>query len=145
VQICDANGDPLNHATIKFYDDQGTELTTQVDIDANCVKTVLDWEPPWDYEIIGGQFRQQALPPGNIYLGVIAVPDVPAAGGGSIEFVNGVNLKSVGLEDSVRSDGRTSKKLAYDATYHTNKLRFILRHDAGVQHTMDIMMEIFRA
>lgn len=141
----DVDGSSLSNSTIKFYDNNDTELTTQAELDSSCVKTVIDWEPPWDYEIIGGTFRQLNVPASDTVMHVIAVPDIPAGSGGSIPFVNNINLRFVGTEDRIEANGRTSKHLTYSASLHTNKLRIIVEHNVSVQHRMQIQFEIFRA
>lgn len=141
----DVDGSALGHATIKFYNSSNVELTTQLAIDLGCVKTVIDWEPPWDYEIIGGQFRQLSVPGTDAIMHVIAVPDIPAGSGGSVPFVNNVNLRYLSNSDNIKTDGRTSKKLVYNASLHTNKLRIIIEHSILMTHKMHLMFEIFRA
>lgn len=140
----DASGTSWGHTTIKCYNDETTESSNQTDADSNCVKTVIDWEPTYDYEIIGGLFKQKAVPTNPIRLWVIAVPDISAGSGGSKLFVAGVNLQFIGLEDGIRVDGRATKRLAYNATYHTNKMRMILRHNAGDKHDLNMIFEIFK-
>lgn len=143
----DVDGSNLGHVSIKFYNNSDVELTagTQLELDLDCVKTVIDFEPPWDYEIIGGQFRQLALPGSDLRMHVVAVPDLTLEQGGSVPFVNNVNLKFVGTEDMIQTDGRTSKKLTYDAVYHTNKIRFIFEHGLLLNHKIHLMIELFRA
>lgn len=141
----DVDGTDLGHLSLKFYDSNDQELTAQIDITASCVKTVADWEPTWDYEIIGGTFRQISVPASDVIFNCVAVPDLTAEQGGSVPFANNVNLRFVGTEDHIRADGRSPKQLAYDAVYHTNKLRFIIRHTTGLQHKIQLQMEVYRA
>lgn len=131
--------------TIKCYDIDGNELTTQENCDSSAVKTVIDWEPTYDYEIVGGFFKQKELPSVDVRLWVMGVPDVPAQYGGSKLFAANINLKYVGLEEGIKVDGRAPKYMTYNATYHSNKLRLILKHDAGYKHDMHIVFEIFKA
>ena len=56
------DGTDSTYCSIKFYDASDVELTTQPAIDASCVKTVVDFAPPYDYELIGGSFRQYTSP-----------------------------------------------------------------------------------
>lgn len=151
--ICEAKADNTNfgYSTIKFFklvSGVETEITgddlNQTYLDANCVKTQLDWEPTHDYELIGGMLHQTEVPSSNVRLWIVGVPDVPAAYGGSKEFVTGINLKFFS-DQGVILDGRAPKWLTYSATVHTNKMRFIIRHDAGVKHQLHICMEVFKA
>lgn len=139
----DADDNDLGDISIKLYDSNGDEITTELD-EPNCVKTVVDWEPSYDYELIGGMFKVKQLIVSDVRLWIIGVPDVPAQYGGNKLFASGVNLQFVGLEEGVRADGRASKLLLYDPVYHTNKLRLILKHSAGYQVSMHMLLELFK-
>lgn len=130
--------------TYKIYDNTDTEITDALDENL-AVKTIIDFEPTFDYEIIGGQIQQKTIPGSDVRLWVIAVPDISEAYGGSKEMVGGVNLKYIDPTDKVQADGRVSKYMQYNTTYHTNKLRLMVRHSAGVQHDLLLVLEMFRA
>lgn len=138
-----ADGTDIGFANIKCYNAAGTLLTTQESCDTDAVKTVIDWEPTYDYECLGGMLKQLTAPTEDIRVWVIGVPDVPAAYGGSKEFVSSVNLKYMS-GDGVTADGRAPKYMTYSATYHTNKLRLVFTHAAGYKHSMQMIFEIFR-
>jgi hypothetical protein len=145
-----ADGTDFSFSALKFFklvSNVETEITgddlNQTFLDANCVKTQLDWEPAHDYELVGGMLHQSTVPSSGVRLWIVGVPDVPAAYGGSKEFVTGVNLKFFS-DQGVSLDGRAPKFLAYSATNHTNKMRFIFRHDAGFKHKIHINMEIYK-
>lgn len=137
------DGSNRSGLTYKIYDSENNEITDS-EGESDCVKTVITWEPPYDYEIIGGQLQQKEKPTTNIRFWTIAVPDIPAAYGGSKEMVGGINLKYLDPADKINADGRVSKLMSYSATYHTNKLQFTLKHDAGIQHDFMLVLEIFR-
>lgn len=139
----DENGNDLGFATMKIYDDQGAEITTELG-EAGAVKTVIDWEPPFDYEILGGTIRSSANIVEDIYAYVIAVPDIPKAFGGSKDFICCLNLKFIGANDKVEADGRAAKKLTYDAVNHTNKIRIVLTHPAGIKRSLSLVLEVFK-
>lgn len=135
----------------KFYKlDAGNEVEitgadlNQTFLDANCIKTVIDWEPTHDIEIVGGSLRQKAAPTEDVHLWVVGVPDIPEIYGGSKLFVTHVDLAYIGLEDGVSIDGRAPKYFTYDAVNHTSKIRLILRHSAGFKHKLHMMFEIFK-
>lgn len=136
--------DDYGDCTIKFYDSNGTELTTQGTCDSSCVKTVLDFEPVYDFEIIGGLSKIAATPTNDVRLWVVGVPDVSVESGGSKEMISGINLKFITANDRLIVDGRTSKRMAYNATYHTNKLRIIVRHTAGEKHKIMMVFEYYK-
>lgn len=129
--------------TYKIYDVDNVEITASEN-EVNVVKTIIDFEPPFDYEIIGGYVQQNTKPTTDCRVWVVGVPDVSEAYGGSKEMVGGVNLKFIDPTDKITADGRASKYMTYNATYHTNKLRLIVRHEAGLQHDLMIVFEIFK-
>ena len=141
----DFNENDLGYATIKFYDDQDVELTLQGDIDTDCVKTVVDFEIGHDFEVIGGTFKQTVAPTSNVRLWIIAAPDIPKVMGGTVEFTQGgLNLKRLGANSQIELDGKTAKMMAYDATYHTSKFRFVVRHGAGSKHPLFMSFKLFK-
>lgn len=139
----DSNGQDLGFATMKIYDDQGAEITTELG-ELGAVKTVIDWEPPFDYEVLGGTIRNTADIVEDIYAYVVAVPDVPKAFGGSKDFICCINLKFIGANDKLEADGRAAKKMIYDEVNHTNKIRVILTHPAGVKRSLSLVLEVFK-
>lgn len=139
------DGTDWGFTTIKCYDDEGGELTTQLQCDTQAVKTVIDWEPTFDYEIVGGLYKLESVVGSNVRLWVVGIPDVPAEYGGSKEFISSLNLKYIAKEEGIRVDGRAPKLLKYDPQLHTNKLRIILTHPVGYKHDFSMIFEIFRA
>jgi hypothetical protein len=139
----------LGFLTVKHYKDvSGTDTLmsspTQAQLDSDCIRTDMIWEADYDFEIVGGSIYQASAPSSDIRFYAIGVPDLTKAQGGSVDFcVGGVNLKLIG-STSAQFDGKTSKKMPYDATYHTNKFQFIFRHDAGVQHPVQVVFNIYR-
>lgn len=131
----------LGFVTAKFYDADNNELTTQESIDSSCVKSVIDWQPNHDYEIVGGQLMQGSVPATDIYLWVVGLPGIL-----NVKFAQGgVNLKLAGTNGKVNFDGRASKFLPYSGGAGTNKFQLILRHNAGIQHQLQLVLEIFKA
>ena len=123
---------PYDDATVKEYDVNGALLTSDF---STAVKTVLDFESHNDYDLIGGwtevddSIHGTGL--GQWSIAVLAAPDLPAAWGGCIDFVSEVDLAA--LQDRrLTTDGRASTTIKYDPVYHSGKLRFIIRHPAGV-------------
>lgn len=142
------DGTNRSGVNIKFYNNSDQEITNYglLDINLNaCTKTVIEFEPPYDYEIIGGSVQQLMQPSTDVRLWVIAVPDISENNGGSKEMIGGINLKFIDPTDKVEADGRASKLMTFNATYHTNKLRLIIKHNAGVKHDLLLVLEMFRA
>ena len=138
----DADGVDLAHGALVFYDHDNVQVSGAQNMHKVC-KTVIDWEPPFDYEIMGGMFHQYGSPSGELILNVVALPDIPAAAGGNIAFVLATDLRFIGPDTGLHILGHTTSELVYSATYHTNKLRMTLHHGSGVQHDMYIGFEIF--
>jgi len=138
------DGTDRNGITVKFYDINDVEVTDGAN-DATIVKTVFDFEPAYDYEIIGGEISHITPPTTDVRVYVIGVPDVAAIYGGSKEMAGGINMKFIAAFGKVEADGRVAKFMKHDTTYHTGKIRFIFKHDAGVKHTVMVLMSIFKA
>lgn len=141
-----ADGTDRSDITLKCYDANDAEVTTDGALDVNwatIVKTVIEFEPTYDYEVIGGYIRTLNDITSDIRLWIIAVPDI-AAPSGSKEMVGGLNLNFLKPENSFNVDGRVSKYLTYSSTYHTNKLRFIFKYPAGTHESIVINIEHYR-
>lgn len=138
----DYAGNNRTFITHKIYDSNGNEITDSQN-EGNAVKSIIDFEPTYDLEIIGGECNQKTTPTTDIRIWAIAVPDVAAQYGGSKEMVGGINLKYIDATSKISIDGKASKFMAYNATYHTNKIRFIIKYDQGVQHDLMIILHYF--
>lgn len=128
--------------TLICYTSSGTVTTDPT----QAVKTVLDWEPTYNYEIIGGWID---IPPGIVgttpgvwYVCAIGLPDIPSAYGGSVGFVAPTDLALV-YTNKVVSDGRATQYLSYNATYHTNKMRWVFKHPTGTNPRIQLYVETF--
>lgn len=115
--------------SLKYYDVSDVEQTTQANIDANAVYAILDWEPTYNYDIVQASVHQASSPSSDIILSTIGVPHLTVAQGGSKVFVSGLNLKYI--DKYQFTNGRTSKHMAYNSTYHTNLFRFRFDFAAG--------------
>ena len=147
----DAANTSLGFSTFKYFElisGVETEITggnlNQTYLDSNCIKTQMDWEPTHDHELIGGLFNQIVVPSEDVRLWIVGVPHIPSIYGGSKTFVSNVSLAYIGLEGGIRIDGRAPKALAYSNVYHSNVMRIILRHPAGLNHKAQILFEIFK-
>lgn len=136
----DSAGNDLGFTTLKLYDVDGVEITDPLN-EGDAVKTVIDWMPSFDYEIVGGQLFQSGPPAGDVYLWLIGLPGILNVG-----FTDGgLNLKLAGDGGVADFDGRASKFLPYNGGAGTNKLRLILKHAAGLQHEAQLLLELFKA
>jgi len=140
----DHEDNDLGGVTLKFYDNVDTEITVQGTADTDCVKTVLDIEPAYTYEVIGGWLSVHENITDDIRLYVVGAPDVPEYLGGSKLMVANLNARYIDPSERIRLDGRAPKRMTYDAVYHTSKLRLILLHAAGIAKDFQISLEIFK-
>jgi len=139
----DADNANLSDAVLKLYDAQGTEIVDPT-LALTAVKTVVDIEPPYDIYIAGGKLKFITVPVSDVRIAVIGAPDVPAVAGGSKHFVQNANLKFIPVTEGVNADGRAAKWLQYSATYHTNKIRFAIYHDAAVVMPIAVFLEVYK-
>jgi hypothetical protein len=143
----DSAGTTRSFISLKIYDNSDVEITTPGVLNANyanAVKTVIDFEPPYDYEVIGGDIRTLTTISNDIRLWIIAVPDI-AAPTGSKEMGGGVNLKYLAPGNVWSVDGRVTKFATYNATYHTNKLRMVLKYPAGTNENLQVIIQMYKA
>lgn len=143
----DNGGNNISWITAKIYDGNNAEITTAGLLNANlntCVKTIVDFEPTFNYEIIGGSLRINSNPTQDVRLWIVAAPDIPAGSGGSKEFASGINVKFLAADNSWDIDGRVSKSVTYDPVYHSGKIRLIIKHPAGLQVNLMFIAQIYR-
>lgn len=143
----DSSATNIPWISCKIYDGNNAEITTAGLLNANlnqCVKTVIDLEPTFNFEIIGGSLRINSNPSQDVRLWLVAAPDIPVNMGGSKEFASGINLKFLAADNSWEVDGRVTKAVTYDPTYHSGKIRIILKHPAGLQVNMMFVVELYR-
>lgn len=147
----DADGNDLGYCELKVYDDQGSECTTQASADTDGVKTIVTWKPDFDFEIISGNVRQASKETVDSYIHVrlqsptgLAAPNdwfaVPFTQGG-------INLKYIGADEPLKTDGRASKLVT--AGTNGDYFEIIANYDADVltnnnRHEMSIIFEIYK-
>jgi len=151
----DYTGTPRTDFDLQLFDSSGTEITTQGTADTDCVKTVITFKPTYDYEILSGSIYQIGTPTTDVRLWVVGGAfNVTTNTAVSVkEFVTGFNMRYVGDNDHIETDGRASKHLTSDITssglpfptYHGNCFQYILTHEAGLNHKIMVTMEYFRA
>lgn len=149
-----SDGTAFGYATMKFYElvdgnetlITGGNATDQGYLTANAIKTIVDWEPTIDYDVIAGEMRFYTEVTTDTRMWVVIAPDVPANLGGSKELLaGGRNLRFVEPRRPIVIDGRTSKHLTYNATYHSNKIRIIIRHTAGFALAIEACVQFYKA
>jgi hypothetical protein len=156
----DYTGTDRGDCVIKFYDDQGAEITSgvQADLDADCVETRVTLSPGYDYEVISGTVDIHTAITEDVRMyvlgGIIDTTDYkpweyPASSGvfHVKEFAGGVNFKYISVDQKMETDGRASKFMCKDKglSYDANQFQFIMKHPAGSKNDFMIIMEYFRA
>ena len=138
--------DSYNDIEYMLYDSSGS-LITDPTLSGSAVKTVIDFEPHYDYEIVGGfTDLPETLHMGSTdqwFIGGVGVPDLPPEMYGSIAYISEVNIEAV-QTSRVESDGRATSYLPYKLYgYPTNKIRFYIKHPPGAQERFQIYLELF--
>lgn len=139
-------GNARTFITHKIYDNSDVEITAPGLLGANyntAVKSVIDFEPPYDYEVIGGDIRTLSAINADIRLWLIAVPDI-AAPTGSKEMGGGINLRYLSPGNVWEVDGRVTKFATYNASFHTNKIRLLLKYAAGTHENLQVIIQLYK-
>lgn len=149
-----AGGTDYADGSLKFYS-TSAELVKgggesaeafQARLDTDCVMTIMDWQPYYDMDIIGGSLQVLNPPSTSTYAWVIVAPDLPAIYGGNVPFMaGGWNLSFLEAKGTVSFDGRGVKLIAYDPVYKTNKFRLLIKHSAGEKINIQGIYDHFRA
>ena len=135
------DGSSWGDGTLKFYDSSDVELTTQANIDLYCVKTVLQWNPTYSYDLIGGFLEQISTPLVDIRLWAIGAPGIADK-----VMINGVNLRYLTSGDRLLIDGRTSKYMQYiGAAPNANAMQMVFKHPTAYKMKIMVVWEHFKA
>lgn len=152
------DGTDYGDATLKFFDDQGGELSFQqtghdsetdvqfqARLTANCVRTEMDWQPQYDMDIIGGILMVKNVPTEDAYMWTVVAPEIPEIYGGEVPHVaGGWNLSFFNNKDKIQVNGRGSKTVVYDPVYNSNKFRTIIKHAKGDTPGVQMIYEHFK-
>ena len=161
----DINNNDIGWASLKFYKiDNGSEVEiinpTQAELLTSCIRTDMLWMPNIDYMILSGQISQQSMPLSDLFVWGVGVDLDAALGGPQFAFAEGgINMDYVGERTAVGLKGVAGTILHYDKVWNpvtgdyvqlpaggmgSNRIRFIVRHGAGMQHRLQPIFEIFR-
>ena len=133
----DVGGTEIPISSMKFYDSGDVELTTQPDCDANCVKTEMNIQMPYDIDLIGGMVYQNTLPASSLKLWVVV-----AQGLADKRMVTGLDMYHV---PQIVYDGKAALRVAHDPVYNSNTFTCTFKHAAGLKHKLMIAFEYFKA
>jgi len=119
--------------------------TTEVNDDAK--ETWLDWEPMYDYEISGGSVFIPEILTGDLNfweIHVVAAPDIPEVMGGTIQLIANPRIRWCRGSTLDIDVATNPAELEYSAVYHTNKIRFIIKHPVGEAVEMQLYLKLFK-
>lgn len=126
-------GVSYNDTLVRCYDVAGNLLNGNYTF---CVKTVIDWEPAYNYEVVGGAVDVPASlinsATSEWFVSAVGVPDLPPEMFGSIDYISETCIEAL-ANNRIESDGRAISYMPYryGGIPGTNKLRFIIKHPAG--------------
>lgn len=142
----------IGFSSLKFYkvvNGVEVECSDQNDIDTNCIRTDLLWMPDFDYAIKSGWVAQKSVPASNVYVWALGA-DLDAQYGGpqSVFAEGGINMTYVDSRSRVGLDGVSATILYYEHPQlgegcGTNRVRFVVRHAAGLKHRLQAVFELF--
>ena len=169
----DINNADTGWSSVTFYKDVASVETAwtpvdQADLDSNCIRTDYHFMPNVDYMVKSGVVSHQELINvplnGEIYMWGKML-DVDASLQGSPYFIQpievlggGMAMSFVNARDPVGLKGVNGSMLYYAGIMHpvngfipitgglgTNRITFVMRHNAGIKHRFQAIFEIFRA
>lgn len=153
-----SNCSDIGDVTLKFYDEDGNQLTKgetetdeefQIRLDSDCTATFMDWWPDYDMEIISAMFGIKNPPTGDdqCHAWCLICPDIAREYGGSVPFVDGgIDLSFAAEKCCIHLDGRCSKRLNNCRSFpYTNKIRLGLIHSPGVKTAFQVLFEHYKA
>ena len=150
----DASPD-MGDGWLKFYDATNTLLVQdggesdedfQIRLTANCCKTVLEFEPDFNYDVLGAKLQFRNPPSDRAYFWFVAAPDVPEAYGGNVVFMGGgMNISFFSDKGYFECDGKSVSRVTYDGTYHSGKVALITKHGVGVQIGVQLILQFYSA
>jgi len=148
------DGSPdLGDAWCSYYNASNVELTKgesesaedfQVRLTANCTKTIMYFEPSFDYDVVGAKLQFRNIPSDRAYFWFVAAPLVPAEYGGNVVFMGGgMNISFFNERDTFECDGKTVSKISYDSVYHSGMIGLIVKHNVGVQIGIQLIYQFY--
>jgi hypothetical protein len=110
-----------------------------------AVATLIDFEPEFNYEIMGGSLLIDPTLIGgtsDAWWGIIVgVPDLPSSVGGSVPFSREFNLEMCGTSQEM--DGVATTFMLYHPLYHTGKIRAHIKHPVGASKRFQFFLRTF--
>lgn len=153
LECTDWQGNTDTSLSIKFYKSDNSEIidaggyaSKQEHLDSECVRTEVVFKPSFDYELVSGSIRLDIESTEDCRLWVVGgVLELGAAA--TKEFARNMNLKYLGANEIIETDGRASKYMKKDIVglpYQANQLKFIIKHSTGYKFKIMPTLEYFR-
>lgn len=143
----------IGDAWLDFYDLSNTLMTKgaeesaeafQARLTSDCYKTVMNFEPLFDYDVMGAKIQFRNVPDDRAYFWAVLAPDIPAEWGGNVVFMGGgMNIAFQDNRDTFVCDGKSVARVYYDPVYHSGKMSVILLHNPGVQIGMQFILQFY--
>lgn len=112
---------------------------------AEAVLTRVRFWPPYTYDLKAGQVHRAhsvADPTEPVQIFAQLAPRIPAAYGGQVAYVAGVDLR---FHSEFTFDGVTTTTIPYvDEITPSNEIEILVKHPAGYAEHLFVMLEIFR-
>jgi hypothetical protein len=127
-------GTDLGIGEIKLYDALGDEITDNAD-KANAVVTLVTMNQTSTFDLQGFCIYQSAQPATDMYANACIAPHIPAIYGGTVELVQGCNLKYANYGNREMDwVGDSASTVTFDGTNYSHILGLKIIHNAGVTH-----------
>jgi len=141
----------IGWSSLEFYKDVGgveTKWTPadQADLDSNCIRTDMIWNPDIDYWILSGEIGHHSTISENLYVWASGSYSV----GNKVFVEGGINLKylaaygKIGVRGAAVTHMQENLEHPQLGTLDANKIRVVCRHSAGKQHDLQLVLGIFR-
>ena len=135
----DVDYQDIGDVTIKFYNNLNVELFSAANIASSCVKTVVDFQPDHDIELICSGLHIRQKPESDTNLWIEIAPDIPEK---KITLMSNVNLSYL-TSYELRADKKSSHRI-HHAGDSSNILRTTITHAPGYQEDFGLFMEMYR-
>ena len=144
----DHNGNKEPQHYCKFYNADGLVLTSQSEIDTECVRSVFTIIIGFDFEIVCGEIHQYERPTTDIRMHSLMGAFMPDGTPISVKpFVKNLNMKFKDKAKAIMTDGRAPKLLRKEFAglpFDANQIQIIVNHEAGVKHEFMVELEYYR-
>ena len=122
-------------------DNELDEAGEETDNSSEAVKTAVDFEPPFDYEIYGGGIETLEDMSSEFYVSAIIAPTIAKENGGRIYNIR--NQLLLQPRENVFKSGIGPAELFYTESQHTNLIRIQLSHDKNIQNKFQLELQYY--